>query len=113
MDIPWRIRTAERARRSFWSMEPCVTIGFGRSSSKHFPKNTGCSTLVSGTIFPKCGMALETIFRSPSTLMMSVHSFNDWPVHLLGHSRGGLVVIEVAKKHPDLIKVLSWRIYNQ
>jgi pimeloyl-ACP methyl ester carboxylesterase len=28
------------------------------------------------------------------------------PVHLLGHSRGGLVVIEVAKKHPDLIRTL-------
>jgi len=26
---------------------------------------------------------------------------------LLGHSRGGLVVIEVAKKHPDLIRSLS------
>jgi len=28
------------------------------------------------------------------------------PVHLLGHSRGGLVVLEVAKKHPDLIRSL-------
>jgi len=28
------------------------------------------------------------------------------PVHLLGHSRGGLVVLEVAKKHPDLIRTL-------
>ena len=28
-------------------------------------------------------------------------------VHLLGHSRGGVVVIEVAKKHPDLIRTLT------
>ena len=27
-------------------------------------------------------------------------------VHLLGHSRGGVVVIEVAKRHPDLIRTL-------
>lgn len=28
------------------------------------------------------------------------------PVHLLGHSRGGAVVLEVAKKYPDLIRTL-------
>ena len=28
------------------------------------------------------------------------------PVHLLGHSRGGLVVLEVAKKAPELIRTL-------
>jgi esterase len=28
------------------------------------------------------------------------------PVHLLGHSRGGAVVIETAKKYPDLIRTL-------
>jgi len=28
------------------------------------------------------------------------------PVHLLGHSRGGIVVVETAKKRPDLIRTL-------
>jgi len=28
------------------------------------------------------------------------------PVHLLGHSRGGIVAVEVAKKRPDLIRTL-------
>jgi esterase len=28
------------------------------------------------------------------------------PVHLVGHSRGGAVVLEMAKRHPDLIRTL-------
>ena len=34
--------------------------------------------LVSGTTFRSCGMALETIFHSPSTLRMWPHSFSSW-----------------------------------
>src|ERR1700676_3950417 len=78
MDIPWPIKTAERACRSFWSTDRSVIIECGLGSSEHFLKSIGCSILVSGTTFLNCGMALETIFHSPSTPRMWPHSFNNW-----------------------------------
>jgi esterase len=35
-----------------------------------------------------------------------IQTLNLGPVHLLGHSRGGAVVLTVAKTHPELIKTL-------
>ncbi|MCJ2115669.1 alpha/beta hydrolase [Methylobacterium sp. J-001] len=35
-----------------------------------------------------------------------IQHLNLGPVHLLGHSRGGAVVLTVAKEHPELIKTL-------
>jgi pimeloyl-ACP methyl ester carboxylesterase len=35
-----------------------------------------------------------------------IQRLNLGPVHLLGHSRGGAVVLTVAKEHPELIKTL-------
>ncbi|MCJ2091486.1 alpha/beta hydrolase [Methylobacterium sp. J-072] len=35
-----------------------------------------------------------------------IQDLNLGPVHLLGHSRGGAVVLTVAKEHPELIKTL-------
>ena len=41
-----------------------------------------------------------------SDVPVFIRQLNLGPVHLLGHSRGGAVVLNVAKMHPELIKSL-------
>jgi esterase len=47
-----------------------------------------------------------SIGRHISDLPVFIRQLNVGPVHLLGHSRGGAVVLNAAKMHPELIKSL-------